>query len=478
MSNELELSFDLGDLLGTECDHVSADVAALWAALIHPLPLAAACHYAVLAPDNPEPLVRNSAREEMASLGETPVIPVRYRDDFSAVWPELTVAGPETTVLFDPCDNGSVRFGLIVRRQGGVYGYVIGQGFLFPTDCCPPGIACAYPSEDACRIDLARLVYQLEAAAAQMRTCQENLEQLEARLRHKANEVQVLSARYAEISRENITQHEKLRDTNQLLEVRVRERTAELRRTNTALEKQLSIVGDLQRSLLPSEFPPHPGYAWAPFYQPSEEASGDYFDVIPIDERYISIVVADVCGHGAAAATMMAMARILLRSHVREYPDPGQMLSYVNEVLYREVGSFIFITMIYVMLDTHTGTMKYASAGHPAPFLIHGRRRTVDQLPLAGDVPLNLSENRRYESHSFQIDPNDSVFFYTDGVTEVFNPDGEMFGDERLYEVLLQNTDQPAEMIVARVIDAANAFANHLPMKDDFTLLVVQRTAA
>lgn len=459
-----EAAFDLEALLDLQGATLTPDAAAYWQAVLAALPLAASCRLAAVDPQTLEPVF---ALDGGATL-EAP-------EPFWRDWLALRRPGSESSVVLEPTDDGTVRFCLVVCQHGGVFGYVVGQGPLYPSAATADG-RCEFRDAETCRARLQAVVVQLERLTRCAIERREALEQAEARMRHKSNEVRVLSERYAEITRENIVQHERLRNTNLLLEERVRERTCELRKANNELEKQLTIIGDLQRSFLPSDFPPHPGYAWAPFYQASTEASGDYFDVIPIDDRRVGIVVADVCGHGAPAAVMMAMARILVRSRAAQFESPAQMLGFINDVLCREVGNFIFITMIYAILHTDTGRLHYSAAGHPPPCVLHGERGTVEDLPLAGDVPVNLSPGKAYEAKWYDLRPQDSIVFYTDGVTEVFNPEGEMFGDERLHELLGQCTRLPAAEVVARLVDSANDFAAHAALKDDFTLLVLQRS--
>lgn len=454
---DTEFQVDLETLLGVEAAPIDEETATFWRGLLEPYFPNGDAQLAIVGGNESAPLLTFGHRG----------------GSFWISWPAWREVDGDAPVLLEEIDGHEVRFAFAVQAEGAIYGRVIGRGPLYPLS--NNGIRSVFADKAQCRETLAALKRLLETGTAQLLVWRDRLDQTEARLRQKNNEVKVLLDRYGEICRENIAQHERLRDTNKLLEVRVRERTAELRQAYAALEKQLTIIGDLQRSFLPSRFPPHPSYVWAPYYQPSEEASGDYFDVFPISGSLVGVVVADVCGHGAPAAVMMAMVRILVRSRASEFSDPSDMLRYINDILFREVGNFIFITMVYTVLDTSTGVMRYSSAGHPAPFIVHGESRTSEPLSLAGDVPINLSPNRAYVSQECVLEPLDSVVFYTDGVTEVFNPDGELFGEERLCHVLEQSATAPADQIAARIVDTAQAFAGHAPLKDDFTLLVLQR---
>jgi phosphoserine phosphatase RsbU/P len=226
--------------------------------------------------------------------------------------------------------------------------------------------------------------------------------------------------------------------------------------------------------------PDVPGWEIASDYEPARQIGGDFFDVFPLldtpaGER-LGIVIADVAGKGISAALLMAFVRPVLRTALDRSGDPVAALERTNWILTVERRIGLFVTVFAGVLDTRTGRLRFASAGHEPPLLVPGADGPPRQLavrgPLLGAFPrLGLREER------VRLRVGDSLILYTDGVTDATAPDGERFGDERLLQLAGDadgGTASAAERC-ARVVGAVRAFQVEGEPADDIALLVLRR---
>lgn len=247
----------------------------------------------------------------------------------------------------------------------------------------------------------------------------------------------------------------------------------ELRKAYGAVERELQVVASIQRSLLPAELPKVPGLDVAAHYQTSRAAGGDYYDFFPLPSGNYGLLIADVSGHGTPAAVMMAITHAIAHSDPRAPCPPSILLERLNRQLTRQYTfrNSTFVTAFYGVYDHETRRLKYASAGHNPPRL----KRCVDQslhvLEGHPGLPLGVAEDAHYADAELQLQRGDQLVLYTDGITEAFNPDGEMFGTERLDGVLARCRDT-AQGLIQAVLDRVEAFADGRAADDDRTLLV------
>lgn len=244
------------------------------------------------------------------------------------------------------------------------------------------------------------------------------------------------------------------------------------------LHRELKVVGEIQRSLLPETLPEIPGFDIASYYQPSAMAGGDYYDIVPLANGLWGLIVADVAGHGASAAVVMAMMRTLVHAHLptNRYLPSCEFLEVMNRQMtgvYTRDGRFV--TVWAAVLDPIARTMTYASAGHNPPR--HVRRATITALDEARGLPLGIEESEKYEEECVQLESGDLVVVYTDGITEAarFGRGGRSFFDtERLDGVLTEACCDTAEDCIHRVTNAVNAFTGASEQTDDQTMLVIR----
>ena len=236
-----------------------------------------------------------------------------------------------------------------------------------------------------------------------------------------------------------------------------------------SLDRELKVVGEIQRSLLPKELPRIPGLELAADYQPSQRAGGDYYDVFPLEGGKWGLFIADVSGHGTPAAVMMAVTHALAHSHPGEPSPPSAFLMRLNRVLAQkytqETGNFV--TAFYAVYDPATRRMQYSCAGHNPPRLLRDGSATLNQV---ADLPLGIIDDQEYREATITLEPGDVVALYTDGITEAFNDRLDMFGLDRLDEALKVEGDAAARM--KEVVRAVDRFCAGRPASDDRTLLV------
>lgn len=245
------------------------------------------------------------------------------------------------------------------------------------------------------------------------------------------------------------------------------------------LDRELQAVGEIQRSLLPSELPRISGYDLAAHYQTSARAGGDYYDFFPIGETEWGVFIADVSGHGTPAAVLMAITHAI--AHTRPgFPKPvNEMLTHLNSHLsksYTPSGSFV--TAFYATFDPASGKISYSSAGHNPPRLVRDGR--VVPLEEAGGLPLGILPEQNYPEASATLRPGDVLLLYTDGITEAMTPlnrngSRELFGMERLDRLLMANATRSAREIVSEIEREVKAFRAGDAATDDQTLVLIRR---
>ncbi len=268
--------------------------------------------------------------------------------------------------------------------------------------------------------------------------------------------------------------------------------SSDLKKAYEAVDRELKVVADIQRSLLPRQLPKIPGVDLAAWYQTARRAGGDYYDFLPLPGGKWGILIADVSGHGTPAAVVMAIMHSLAHSLPGPVASPSEMLAYLNDKLcaHYTIDNGAFVTAFYGVYDPATRVLTYASAGHNPPRLrrLQGAYCTAGSrvgqcttggalfsLDRAQRLPLGVMAGEEYEDRTEEMLPGDEVIFYTDGITEARAPDGVMFGVERLDEILLSDRND-AEDTLDRVLRSVETFTKSAPPGDDRTVVVAQFT--
>jgi len=238
------------------------------------------------------------------------------------------------------------------------------------------------------------------------------------------------------------------------------------------MENELKMARQVQVSLLPDRLPHIPGIDLAAFWQPSLEVSGDYYNIFKLSGGRWGIVIADVCGKGAPAALFMAITHSLIREEVEKVRSPANLLAHVNLALFQQNTDSTFVTAVYAILDPDKFQLTYAVAGHPGPILRRGSGQ-VEKLP-GGGKALGIEHNVQYVNRKIKLNRKDSLLFYTDGVTEAINPNGQLYGLSRLSGVLARAPITTRGLLKYLVADLLTwSASNH--MDDDVTLIALRR---
>lgn len=243
-------------------------------------------------------------------------------------------------------------------------------------------------------------------------------------------------------------------------------------REKKRLEEQLAVARDIQLSFLPKQDPEIPGFQIAGAALPSERVGGDYYDYISIADGQLGLVIGDVSGKGMPAALIMASFRASLIAEIRNNYSIATILSKVNALLFESTEAASFVTSVYGVLDTQKRILTYSNAGHNYPLWVRatGGIRALE----TGGTVLGAFPDSAYEQERLDLVPGDVLVFYTDGVTDARNGDQEMFGEERLLDLVQRERGRSAGEIRQAVLTAVNAFVHGAPQFDDITLLVVR----
>ncbi len=236
------------------------------------------------------------------------------------------------------------------------------------------------------------------------------------------------------------------------------------------LHQDLRVARDIQVSLLLASSPRLPGWEASTSFLPASELGGDLYDFVELNPPHWGVMIGDVSGKGIPAALHMAVARTLFRMEARMRRDPGQTLAQINQYIVEQVPQGC-ITLIYGQLNTADGTMRLANAGHSYPLILND---AVHELALDG-LPLGIDADYTFTETTAQLQPGDVLILYTDGVIEAFNEQGEIFGFERLKQVLAESPLRRPRTLTRQIVRAVRAFTGPTPQSDDITLVVLRR---
>ena len=243
------------------------------------------------------------------------------------------------------------------------------------------------------------------------------------------------------------------------------------------VEQEMALAGQIQASFLPRDLPQVPGWQVTAALEPARQTSGDFYDVIPLPNDRLGIVVADVADKGMGAALYMALSRTLVRTYAVQYHTrPDYVMRVANRRILMDSDASLFVTVFYGVLDLRTGTLTYCNAGHNPPLVLSaGRAGPVHKLKGTG-IPLGIFEGETWGQGSVQLAPGDLLLLYTDGITDAENGEGEFFGEERLLEVAQTHSlDGSAQGLQDAVLAAVHGYVGGAPQFDDIALMVVAR---
>ncbi|MFP4053579.1 MAG: PP2C family protein-serine/threonine phosphatase [Phycisphaerae bacterium] len=243
------------------------------------------------------------------------------------------------------------------------------------------------------------------------------------------------------------------------------------------MERAMSIARDIQRSLLPQHPPRIDGYDVAAFSRPADDTGGDVYDFLVLPDGRHMLVVADATGHGIGPALVIAETRAMLRAISCSGCDISAVLETANNLLHEDLGDDRFVTCFLGVLDAADARLQYAAAGH-GPLLFYAREADRFARENATAVPLGIMDSMPFDDlRTVELAVGDFAAITTDGYFEAENDAGEMFGIERVEQVLRESRDLSAAEMIARLTDNVDRHATGLPQGDDLTAVVVKRTS-
>jgi sigma-B regulation protein RsbU (phosphoserine phosphatase) len=240
------------------------------------------------------------------------------------------------------------------------------------------------------------------------------------------------------------------------------------------IQSELKVATDIQASLLPRIFPafPHrPEFDIHASMDPAKEVGGDFYDFFFVDENNLCFLIADVSDKGVPAALYMMVAKTLLKSEGQRLGEPDQILSSVNRILAADNDSCMFTTVFCAILDTRSGVVRFANAGHNPPLIIDSQG--IRYLTLKPGFMLGPMPDTVYETERITLQPGDTLFLYTDGVTEAKNRGEELYGEPQLLNALQRVPDEKLAEMIQYIRTEVIRYADGAPQSDDVTMVAI-----
>jgi serine phosphatase RsbU (regulator of sigma subunit)/predicted ester cyclase len=242
------------------------------------------------------------------------------------------------------------------------------------------------------------------------------------------------------------------------------------------VEEELRVARSIQQASLPKEVPTPEGWQIAPYYQPAREVGGDFYDFHLLPEDRLGLVVGDATGKGVSAALVMSTTCGMLRLAAQSHSSPAEMLQGVNEVLFPNIPSNMFVTCFYTILNPNNGHLVYANAGHDLPYL--HRNGDAEELRARG-MPLGLMSKMSYEEKETTLHVGEAALLYSDGLVEAHDPEGEMFGFPRLRALVAEHSAEEERLVGDFLMEELYSFVGEgWEQEDDITLLTLKRFAS
>ena len=256
-------------------------------------------------------------------------------------------------------------------------------------------------------------------------------------------------------------------------------KTTRIVRERERNRSELEIAARIQTGYLPKDFSPFqdmPHIRTTARMRPARGVGGDFYDMFKIDDHRLGFVVADVSGKGIPAALFMVLSKAYIKNYMRLDMPLDQMAVQVNNQLCENNEEELFVTCFICVLDTESGELTYVNAGHNRP-AVSRKGGAFQFLECPADVPFGIMEGMTYRLQKDRLEQGDRIYLYTDGVTEAFNEDEQMFSDKRLLEALNRKTgleDDP-EAFVSYLYQEVEDFTGNALQSDDITMLYLTR---
>ena len=237
------------------------------------------------------------------------------------------------------------------------------------------------------------------------------------------------------------------------------------------LERDLKLAKEVQESFLPKELPLIEMYRFAALNLPALEIGGDFYNFFKLPANKLGIVLGDVSGKGISASLFMARLTSDLQYYTLLYPEPKELLTQINKVLCERAKRGMFVTLVYLLLDTVENRVRIANAGHVSPVYSDDEGARLLSHDNRKGPPLGIMSDIEYDQETFELEENSNVTIYTDGVIEAKNSNGELFGIKRLLKEIETQPNDP-DLILEGIMNSVDKFTITEGRSDDLTLLV------
>lgn len=238
------------------------------------------------------------------------------------------------------------------------------------------------------------------------------------------------------------------------------------------LERELKVAAEIQMSILPDELPLVEGFDFGGRILPARQVGGDFYDVFPLDEHKLGVLIGDVADKGVPSAIFMARAHALIIAEADSIISPGDVLRRVNRHITRLEKSTQFVTALYGVLDINTGEFSYARAGHEPPLLLNPQGN-VHRLPHKPGMALGLWENIALDEYSIQLPRDSLLVMFTDGLTDCRDPLGEPYGMDRIKKAMGDIGNVAAQKACDHLFDSLMLYQSGAKQGDDVTLVAI-----
>jgi serine phosphatase RsbU (regulator of sigma subunit)/predicted ester cyclase len=244
------------------------------------------------------------------------------------------------------------------------------------------------------------------------------------------------------------------------------------------IEQEMRVARRIQQASLPEEVPSLEGWQIAPYYKPAREVGGDFYDFFELEEGRVGVVVGDATGKGIPAALVSEATSNMLRAVAQPFgsSSPGEVLERVNQTLLARIPPNMFVTCFYAILNPMSGHLSYANAGHDLPYLRH-HNGEAEELRARG-MPLGLMPGMGYEEKETILQAGEGVLFYSDGLVEAHDPDGEMFGFPRLRALVAEHAEEERSLGDFLLKELYSFVGEDWKQEDDITLVTLRRSAS
>ncbi len=239
------------------------------------------------------------------------------------------------------------------------------------------------------------------------------------------------------------------------------------------IERELEIVGSIQKNLLPSKLPEFSNLKFSSYYNTYSKSGGDYFDFIKIDDKHLGVLIVDVSGHGTSSTVIMAMLKILITKLLNNISNPAEVLNRLNDLILEMLNIDKFATIFYGIIETDTYNFQYSNAAHPEPIVVNKVTKELTTLSGKKGLPVGIlpfATGTYYNTNTI-FQKGDRVILYTDGIVENKDTNKNLYGEKRFIDIVMDTIDLDLDEAKDKIIENVLNFSNNI-FYDDITMVM------